>query len=125
MMSRRRFSKSLTTGRSTLQYVRFRAYLSVNRFMPHPPAASPDAERDETSSTRFRHLNRDDLLLVRSYEPDFMAEVDRAILAGRPVYLQLFGYETNKDIIAACLWYALDHGVQVVVSAESNKIEES
>lgn len=84
--------------------------------MPHLPAHSSDAEKDETSSTRFRHLTKQDLLLVRSYEPNFMTEVDRAILAKRPVCLELNGYESNRDIIAACLWYALDHGVKVIVT---------
>lgn len=84
--------------------------------MPHPLADSPNAEKGMTSSTRFRHLAKHDLLLVRSYEPDFMGEVDRAMLAKRPVYLHLNDYETSKDIVAACLWYALDHGVKVIVT---------
>ncbi len=55
--------------------------------------------------------------MSRASEPGFMDEVDRALLAKRPVYLQLDGYESNKDIIAACLWYALDHGLKVVVTS--------
>ena len=91
-----------------------------------PLPAEPSAtEKDDTSSTRFEHLTRNDLLLVRSYEPNFMAEVDRAWLAKRPVHLQLHGYESNKDIIAACLWYALDHGVQVMVSSIAAKVTEA
>ena len=87
--------------------------------MPHLPTDMFPAKNDQAASARFEHLTRNDLLLVRSYEPDFMAEVDRALLARRPVHLQLNGYESNKDIIAACLWYALDHGLKVVVSSGS------
>ena len=92
------------------------------QLLPAQPSAT---EKDRTSSTRFEHLTRNDLLLVRSYEPDFMAEVDRAWLAKRSVHLQVNGYESNKDIIAACLWYALDHGVQVVVSSIAAKVTEA
>ncbi len=83
--------------------------------MSHLPADVSNTEKDEITSTRFQHLTKNDLLLVRSYEPDFMAEVDRAFLAKRTMHLEINGYESNQDIISACLWYALDHGLKVVV----------
>jgi hypothetical protein len=74
------------------------------------------------ASIRFGPTTKDSLFLVQTYEPDFIAEVDRASCAKRPVYLQLNGYENSKEIVAACLWYALDHGVKVVVTTSA--IEE-
>lgn len=82
------------------------------------PNAKPNAKHLE-SKNQFRHLTPDDLNLIRAYQPDFLDEVDRAMLAQRPIYLHLDGYDNNKDIIAACLWYALDHGVRVVITTHA------
>jgi len=86
--------------------------------------AKPNAEK-RSASTRTRHATPGDLFVVQTYEPDFMLAVENARMADEAISLSLEGYG-NKEVAIACLWYALDQGVAVLLTAppaqESNTV---
>lgn len=79
------------------------------------PNESTTITKFGASSTRTRHATLDDLIVVQTYEPDFLLAVERAKTASQPIEIRLEGYG-NKEVATACLWYALDQGVKVLIT---------
>lgn len=84
--------------------------------MPAEPKESEVITEFGVSSTRTRHATLNDLIVVQTYEPDFVLAVEKARVADEAIPLRLEGYG-NKEVAIACLWYALDQGVAVLLTA--------
>ena len=83
--------------------------------MASQPNESANISEFGTSSTRTRHATLNDLIVVQTYEPDFQLAVEQARAANHLLEIKLEGYG-NKDVATACLWYALDQGVKVLIT---------
>lgn len=89
-----------------------------NSFSKGQGTQSPQRSSKQSSlRPRLRYTTNYTLQLVRGDSTDFIIAVRNAKLSKRPVHLKLSSYDNNTDIIAACLWFALDHGVKVIVTA--------
>lgn len=67
-------------------------------------------------STSHSFLPPDESLgLIRIYEPDFIHLVEEALESNGSVTLALDGYRNSKEIVWACLWYAVGQGALVTV----------
>lgn len=63
-----------------------------------------------SESTPEQHL-----AILRQYEPEFIVHVEKARCERAPVALVLDGFRNSKEIVWACLWYAMEQGVMVTV----------
>ena len=89
------------------------------------PNESTTITKFGASSTRTRHATLSDDIVVQTYEPDFVLAVEKARIADEAILLSLEGYG-NKEVAIACLRYALDQGLAVLLTAppalESNTV---
>jgi len=53
--------------------------------------------------------------IIQIYEPEFIHHVEEAMQSNSAVVLTLDGFRNSKEIVWACLWYAMDQGVLVTV----------
>lgn len=61
------------------------------------------------------HSPEDYETTVQIYEPEFIHHVEEAIQSNSAVVLKLDGFRNSKEIVWACLWYAMEQGVLVTV----------
>jgi hypothetical protein len=61
------------------------------------------------------HSPEDYETIVQIYEPEFIHHVGEAIRSNSVVVLKLDGFRSSKEIVWACLWYAMEKGVLVTV----------
>jgi len=61
------------------------------------------------------HPPQDYETVVQMYEPEFIHYVEEAIQSNSAVVLKLDGFRNSKEIVWACLCYAMEKGVLVTV----------
>ena len=62
------------------------------------------------------HSSSDFKTIVQIYEPEFIHHVEEAIQSNSAVVLTLDGFRNSKEIVWACLWYAMEQGVIVTIA---------
>lgn len=79
----------------------------------------------DLATARFEYLTPCDLFLVNLKHRNFANNVENAWLRHSATQLTLNGYQNNRDEIAACLWYALDYAVPVLVTAQQRTSQQT
>jgi hypothetical protein len=60
----------------------------------------------------------DTLVTIAKQQPDFFHVVEEIRSKREALNLVLHGHQNNKELVWACLWYALNRGVMVTVAPQ-------